>query len=270
MFNQWSNKFYCLVSLHPCLIFLFGSYRNPYLLQMWAPSLPVCSAQPICCTYRPKYSAYPAPRLTPTANTSWRWKDWAQPCRKRPGGTDGWEAGHEPAVCSRSPESQPYPGLHQKKCSQQIKGGVILPLYSALVRPHLEYCVQLWSPYTGERWTCWSASWEGPQKRSVEWNKSPTRTGWENWSSSAWRRESLQDDLIVAFHCVKGSYRNKGVGLFSRVYGSRTRGNGFKLKKSRWDLDIRKKSFKNFKKWEWSGIGTGCPVVWLMPHPWRL
>ena len=41
-------------------------------------------------------------------------------------------------MCSCRPESKPYPGLHPKQCGQQGEG-VILPLCSALVRPHLGY-----------------------------------------------------------------------------------------------------------------------------------
>ncbi|PKU47027.1 rna-directed dna polymerase from mobile element jockey-like [Limosa lapponica baueri] len=32
------------------------------------------------------------------------------------------------SICACSPESQPYPGLHQKKCGQQVKGGNSAPV----------------------------------------------------------------------------------------------------------------------------------------------
>jgi len=71
-----------------------------------------------------------------------------QPCQKGFGGNGGWKTGCEPTVCPRSTESQPYPGLHQKKCGQQVEGGDPAPLLCTdetspgVLHPDVESSVQ--------------------------------------------------------------------------------------------------------------------------------
>ena len=54
-------------------------------------------------------------------------------------------------------------------------------------------------------------------------------------------KRKLQGDLIAAFQYLKGAYKQEGSQLFERVYNSRTRGNGFKLKEGRLMWDIRER-----------------------------
>ncbi|GAB0176062.1 mitochondrial enolase superfamily member 1 [Grus japonensis] len=42
---------------------------------------------------------------------------------------------HELTVCACSPESKPCPGLHQKRCDQQVEGGDPAPLLHACETP---------------------------------------------------------------------------------------------------------------------------------------
>ena len=134
---------------------------------------------------------------------------------------------------------------------------LIVPLYKALVRPHLEYCIQAWSPYLRKDIEMLEKIQRAtkliPGLRDLRYEERLKECG---LTTLEMRR--LRGYQMEVFNILNG-YENIGSNIFFEIKESKiTRGHNFMLVKKQSRLYVRKISFSPRTINVWNTLSTEC------------
>ncbi|MGL5708552.1 MAG: reverse transcriptase domain-containing protein, partial [Aeromonas sp.] len=122
------------------------------------------------------------------------------------------------------------------------KPEILLPLYKALVRPHLEYCIQAWSPYLQKD----IYKLESVQRLATRMMEGQKHKSYAqrliDLNLFSLERRRLRGDLIEVFKMTHG-YSGVDPNILKKPEESTTRGHRYKLSKQHSRLECRRNFF---------------------------
>ena len=135
---------------------------------------------------------------------------------------------------------------------------LIVPLFKAIVRPHLEYCIQAWSPYLRKDIDMLDKIQRRATKLipGLRYLRNEERLKECGLTTLETRR--LRGDQIEVFNILNG-YENIDCNICFEIKESKiTRGHNFTLVKKQSRLDVRKCSCSQRTINLWHNLSTEC------------